>query len=94
MWNHIINNLVNNKAVDNFSTYNLFKKSVDKENLNYSYNEIMVFFIGGGSLGEYEYIDLLLQKGNKNVMYGCDYLYRPTEFINDLEELGKINHNN
>lgn len=90
----IINNLINNKAVDNFSTYNLFKKSVDKENLNYSYNEIMVFFIGGGSLGEYEYIDLLLQKGNKNVMYGCDYLYRPTEFINDLEELGKINHNN
>ena len=85
----IVNNLVNNKPVDDFVTYNLYKKGIEKENLTCSYNQVIVFFVGGGSLGEFEYIDYLLQKSNIKVIYGSDYLYRPNEFISDLEELGK-----
>lgn len=89
----IVNSLSMGKEISNFSTYDFIKKGIDKEknaSLNY-YNQIIVFFIGGGSFGEYEYIDELLKKNNKNVIYGCDYLYRPTEFLDDLEKLGKIN---
>ena len=78
------------KLVDNYNTYNLYKKSVEKETFNYMYNEVIVYVVGGGCLGEFEYIDELLKKSGKNVMYGCDYLYRPNEFVDDLEQLSNI----
>ena len=86
----LVNSLANNKKIDNYNTYNLYKKSVEKETFNYMYNEVIVYVVGGGCLGEFEYIDELLKKSGKNVMYGCDYLYRPTEFVEDLEQLSKI----
>lgn len=89
----LINSLSMGKEISNFVTYDFIKKDVDKDknaSLN-CYNQIIVFYIGGGCLGEFEYIDELLKKSNKNVIYGCDYLYRPTEFLDDLQKLGQMN---
>ena len=85
----LINNLGSNKQVEKFETYNLYKKCIEKENIDYGYTDIIVFFIGGGCFGEYEYIEELMKKSGKNIIYGCDYLYNAEEFINDLEDLGK-----
>ena len=85
----LINNLVSNKQVEKFETYNLYKKCIERENIDYEYTDVIVFFIGGGCFGEYEYIEDLMKKSGKNIIYGCDYLYNAEEFINDLEDLGK-----
>ena len=63
----ILDTLSNNKEVSNFVNYNFLKKSVEKINPNQNFNEIIVFFVGGGSLAEYEYLDQLYTKNNKNV---------------------------
>ena len=39
-----------------------------------------------------EYYDLL-NLSNYNIFYGTDYIYRPLEFVQDLEELGKTSEN-
>lgn len=61
----ISNSLAGNKEVNNFVTYNLLKKSLDK-NL-YNITQVIVFVVGGGSFAEYEYIEELLSKNSKNV---------------------------
>ncbi len=65
----ILDSLSNNKDVSNFVTYNFLKKTVEKVNPTQSFNQILVFFVGGGSLAEYEYLDQLFLKNNKNVFY-------------------------
>ena len=85
----LINNLISNKQVEKFETYNLYNKCVERETIDYNYTDVIVFFIGGGCFGEFEYIDEVMKKNGINIIYGCDYLYKPDEFINDLEDLGK-----
>jgi hypothetical protein len=63
----ISNSVACNKEVNNFVTYNLLKKSLDKN--QYNINQVIVFTVGGGSFAEYEYIDELLSKNSKNVKY-------------------------
>lgn len=62
----ISNSLAGNKEVNNFVTYNLIKKSIDRS--TYNIIQVIVFIVGGGSFAEYEYIDELLNKNNKNVI--------------------------
>lgn len=81
----ILTSLANNREVSNFVSCHALKKGLDR--VNYSFNQIIVFMVGGGSLSEYEYVDEVLSKNGKNVIYGCDYLYRPTEFVQELEKL-------
>lgn len=90
----IVNSLTSNVKKPNFVTYNTYKKAFEKENMSFNYSDVIVFMVGGGSLSELEYIEGLLDKGGKKVIYGCDYLYRPNEFMQDLEELGRISNNN
>lgn len=61
----ISNSLASNKEVNNFVSYNLLKKGLDKINSNF--NQVIIFIVGGGSLAEYEYVDELLTKNNRNV---------------------------
>jgi hypothetical protein len=64
----IANNLCSGKEVANFVSYNLIKKSVEKQNVNQTFNQIIVFAVGGGSLSEFEYLDELLVKNGRNVI--------------------------
>ena len=86
----LVYKLVKNQNIQNWNTYSFHKKSVEKEMKNYNYNNVICFFVGGGSLGEYEYIYDLLSQYNYNIYYGADCIYRPSEFLQNLEELGKI----
>ena len=89
----LIDKLIKNQNIPNWITYDFLTRKIEKDGANYSYDNIICFFIGGGSFGEYEYIYDLLSQFNYNIFYGTDYIYRPLEFLQDLEELGKINEN-
>ena len=89
----LIDKLIKNQNIPNWVTYDFLSRNIEKDNGNYSYDNIICFFIGGGSFGEYEYIYDLLNQSNYNIYYGTDYIYRPLEFVQDLEELGKTNGN-
>ena len=89
----LIDKLIKNQNIPNWVTYDFLSRNIEN-NGNYSYDNVICFFIGGGSFGEYEYIYDLLSQSNYNIYYGTDYIYRPLEFVQDLEELGKINENN
>ena len=88
----LIDKLSRNQDITNWVTYDFITKNI-KEGGNYYYDNILCFFIGGGSFGEYEYIYDKMSQNGYNVYYGTDYIYRPIEFLKDLEELGKINNN-
>ena len=85
----LIDKLIKNQNIPNWITYDFISRNIEKELGNYSYENVICFFIGGGSFGEYEYIYDLLSQFNYNIFYGTDYIYRPFEFVHDLEELGK-----
>jgi hypothetical protein len=89
----LIDKLIKNQNIPNWVTYDFLSRSIEKDGGNNYYNNIICFFIGGGSFGEYEYIYDLLSQSNYNIYYGTDYMYRPLEFVQDLEELGKISEN-
>jgi len=61
-----INNLSTNKEVKEYITYNLLKKGFDKS-INTTFNQVIIFTIGGGSLGELEYIEDFLNQNEKTV---------------------------
>ena len=88
----LIDKLINNQNIPNWVTYDFLSRNIERDG-NYSYDNVICFFIGGGSFGEYEYIYDLLSQSNYNIYYGTDYIYRPLEFVQDLEELGKICEN-
>jgi hypothetical protein len=88
----LIDKLVRNQNIANWVTYDFITKNIENS-ANYYYDNIICFFIGGGSFGEYEYIYDLMAQNKYNIYYGTDYIYRPIEFVQDLEELGKINNN-
>ncbi|MCQ2815811.1 MAG: hypothetical protein MJ252_00950 [archaeon] len=85
----IVNSLFFNKKVNGFNTYNTFKKAYEKEGA-YTFSDVIVFVVGGGSFNEFEYIDELMKKNDIKTIYGCDYIYRPNEFVEDLEKLGEL----
>ena len=89
----LIDKLIKNQNTPNWVTYDFLSRNIEKDSGNYSYDNIICFFIGGGSFGEYEYIYDLLSQSNYNIFYGTDYIYRPLEFVQDLEELGKSTEN-
>ena len=89
----LIDKLARNQNLANWNTYDFITRNIEKEG-NFTYDNIICFFIGGGSFGEYEYIYDLMNQNGYNIYYGTDYIYRPMEFIQDLEELGKLNSNN
>ena len=89
----LIDKLIKNQNIPNWVTYDFLSRNIEKDGGNSSYDNVICFFLGGGSLGEYEYIYDLLNQNNYNIYYGSDYIYRPIEFVQDLEELGKFNEN-
>ena len=89
----LIDKLSRNQDIANWVTYDFITRNIEKDGGNYSYDNILCFFIGGGSFGEYEYIYDKMSQSGYNIYYGTDYIYRPMEFVNDLEELGEKNNN-
>ena len=87
----LIDKLCRNQNMANWATYDFVTRNIEKDGGNYSYDNIICFFIGGGSFGEYEYIYDLMSQNGYNIYYGTDCIYRPMEFVQDLEELGKLN---
>jgi hypothetical protein len=65
----ILTSLSNNKEVtgQNFQTMHTLKKGIEKKEYNFS--TVIVFTVGGGSLAEYEYIEEVLGKSGKNVLF-------------------------
>ena len=90
----LIDKLTRNQNLANWNTYDFITRNVEKDGGNFTYDNIICFFIGGGSFGEYEYIHDLMNQNGYNIYYGTDYIYRPMEFVQDLEELGKLNNKN
>ena len=88
----LIDKLCRNQNMANWATYDFVTRNIEKDGGNYSYDNIICFFIGGGSFGEYEYIYDLMSQNGYNIYYGTDCIYRPMEFVQDLEELGKLNN--
>ena len=86
----LIDKLCRNQNMANWATYDFVTRNIEKDGGNYSYDNIICFFIGGGSFGEYEYIYDLMSQNGYNIYYGTDCIYRPIEFVQDLEELGKL----
>ena len=89
----LIDKLSRNQDIANWVTYDFITRNIEKDGGNYSYDNILCFFIGGGSFGEYEYIYDKMSQSGYNIYYGTDYIYRPMEFVHDLEELGEKNNN-
>ena len=89
----LIDRLIKNQNIPNWVTYDFLSRNIEKDPGNFSYDNIICFFIGGGSFGEYEYIYDLMNQTNYTLFYGTDYIYRPMEFVQDLEELGKTKEN-
>jgi hypothetical protein len=87
----LIDKLCRNQNMANWATYDFVTRNIEKDGGNYSYDNIICFFIGGGSFGEYEYIYDSMSQNGYNIYYGTDCIYRPMEFVQDLEELGKLN---
>lgn len=81
----IINNICSNKEISNYVEYNLVTK--DKRNSGKTYNNIIVFVCGGGSLVEFESLDSYVKKKNIKLIYGTDTMYSPNEFVNEIEKL-------
>ena len=46
---------------------------------------VVVYVVGGGSLSEYELMDQVSKNIKKQIIYGCDYLYTGSEFVNELK---------
>ena len=88
----LIDKLSRNQNIANWLTYDFITKNIEKDGVNYSYDNVICFFVGGGSFGEYEYIYDLMSQNGYNIYYGTDCIYRPMDFIQDLEELGKLNN--
>lgn len=61
-----VNNLASNKEVREYVNYNILKKGIDK-NISSSFNQVIVFVIGGGSLGELEYLEEFLNQNDRTV---------------------------
>ena len=88
----LVDKLTRNQNIANWITYDFLTRNIEKDGVNYSYDNILCFFIGGGSFGEYEYIYDLMSQSGYNIFYGTDCIYRPMEFVQDLEELGQLNN--
>ena len=67
----------------------LTNKDIDEVNLKV--DSVLVYVIGGGSFHEYQTVMKLRNSLNKQIIYGCDYLYSPTEFVGELREIHKNN---
>lgn len=61
-----------NKEIPNFVTYNLLKKRQDSK-ISCNFNQVIVFMVGGGCLSEFEYLDEIIKKENKNVISKVDF---------------------
>lgn len=60
-----VNNLASNKEIKEYVSFNLLKQTVEKNTS--TFNQVIVFVVGGGSLAEYEYIEEFLNKNEKTV---------------------------
>ena len=87
---NIIYSIYSNKNLENFSSMQL-NNNIIKENDNIK--NIIIYILGGGCLAEYEYICDKIGN-NVNIYYGCDKLYSPKEFLNEIIELSNNIKNN
>lgn len=93
MITEVVNGLLVGKETDTFNTITMNEKYFDKVNNNIfqiPIQHVFVFVIGGGSFGEFEYLNEYLGKNHIKVIYGADKIYRPIHFLSEAEALGKL----
>ena len=68
-------------------------------NANQSLNHIFAFSFGGGSFHEYESFKTVIEQldeepkdrdrnmAGTKVIYGCDHIFQPTEFLDEILKL-------
>ena len=66
----LIDKLIKNQNIPNWVTYDFLSRNIEKDGGNFSYDNVICFFLGGGSFGEYEYIYDLLNQNNYNIYNG------------------------
>ena len=57
----------------------------------YNKQNVFLFFLGGGSLNEFEYCKEYMEQIGFNFIYGADKIYSPIEFLDEINELAKEN---
>ena len=69
--------------------YDPYSKSIAKMN---GEDRIIAFCFGGGSY--YDYVTLMssedLKEQKKTIIYGCDKLYSPNEFTQELVDISSL----
>jgi hypothetical protein len=56
---------------------------------NTSACNVVVYVAGGGSYYEYQKVTELQETIGRKVIYGCDYLYSPEQFVDELKNIYK-----
>lgn len=87
----LIENIVNDKNVEEMET-EIFFKDLNLYTNNQHYENVIIFMIGGGCYSEYEYICNKLEKYNMNIIYGSDKIYRPNDFLLELNDISNNNN--
>ena len=88
----LIENIIKNKNVDEIET-EIFFKNLNLYTEDQYYENVIIFMIGGGSYSEYEYICNKLERYNINIIYGSDKIYKPNEFLLELNDISNNNNN-
>ena len=90
----ILYDLINEKKRDKEE----FKSKRINENIyiskESSKKNMFLFFLGGGSLNEFEYCKQYVEDMGFNFIYGADKIYSPIEFLDEINELAKEEHKN
>ena len=87
----LIENIIKNKNEEEMETQIFFKDLNLYTNDQY-YENVIIFMIGGGCYSEYEYICNKLEKYNMNIIYGSDKIYRPNDFLLELNDISNNNN--
>lgn len=94
----VITNIINlfftssgtNKEFENDSYIDtLLNRELDSLEEHQSVQNLIVYVAGGGSYFEYQRILELEKSLNKKIIYGCDYIYSPESFIEELKTIYK-----
>jgi hypothetical protein len=87
----LIENIIKNKNEEEMET-EIFFKDLNLYTNDQYYENVIIFMIGGGCYSEYEYICNKLEKYNMNIIYGSDKIYRPNDFLLELNDISNNNN--
>lgn len=86
----LMNNTPNSPAVQEYLYFDPRTSRGGVRRQTGAFNQAIVFVVGGGSVMDYGYLqELASRQQNRRIIYGSDELLSPTEFMAELNRLGK-----